>query len=373
LSERLRILLSGMVAGDPHQGGATWAVLQYLVGLRELGHEVVLVEPVDELTPDRVRYFESLPDARTGAALLKTGSDETAGMPFDELARFAADADLLINVSGMLADERLTEPIPSRAFLDLDPGFVQVWHATGEDMGFDRHTHFVTVGQAVGSPDCPIPTCGRDWITTLPPVALDHWPAQPRPPHEAFTTVGHWRSYGSMEHDGIHYGQRAHSLRALIELPRHTDAELHLALGIHLDETDDLAALRDNGWRLVDPTEAAGTPERYADFIRSSAAELCIAKLGYVASRSGWFSDRSACYLASGRPVVAQETGFGNYLPTGAGLIAFSDVAEAANAIDEVRAGWERHAGIARDIAGDLLDSRVVLTRLLGELAPASA
>ena len=368
MSERLRILLSGMVAGDPHQGGATWAVLQYLVGLRELGHEVVLVEPVDELAGDVVSYFGSLPDARTGAALLKTGSDETAGMPFDELARFAASADLLLNVSGMLADERLLEPIPTRAFLDLDPGFVQVWQATGEDMGFDRHTHFVTVGQAVGEPGCPIPTCGRDWIATLPPVVLDRWPVQARPAEEVLTTVGHWRSYGSMEHEGIHYGQRAHSLRELIELPRRTDARLEIALGIHPDETDDLAALRGNGWELVDPADAAGTPERYAEFIRSSAAELCIAKQGYVASRSGWFSDRSACYLASGRPVVAQETGFSDYLPTGEGLLAFSSVEEAAAAIDEVMAAWERHAGAARQLAEERFDSRDVLPRLLGEL-----
>ncbi|HET7178047.1 MAG TPA: hypothetical protein VFI63_05090, partial [Solirubrobacterales bacterium] len=254
-NERLRILLSGMVAGEPFQGGATWAVLQYLAGLTGLGHEVVLVEPLrgggrDRLADgsDAVTYFRSLPLLRGRAALLAEETGETVGLSFEALRRFAADADLLINVSGMLRDERLLEPIPVRAFLDLDPGFNQAWHATGEDMGLDLHTHWVTVGQAIGRGGCPIPTYGRDWIGTLPPVALDHWPAAGPPERDAFTTVGNWRSYGSIEHAGIRYGQRAHSLRELIELPRLGDARFQLALGIHPDEERDLAALRASGW-----------------------------------------------------------------------------------------------------------------------------
>jgi len=361
-----------MVAGDPHQGGASWAVLQYVAGLRSLGHGVVLVEPVSSPPGGDsavVEYFCSLPLLEDRAALLVEGSRETVGLSFAQLSEFAAEADLLLNISGMLRDERLLEQIPVRAFLDLDPGFNQVWHVTGNDMGLDLHTHFVTVGQNLGRPGCPIPDCGQSWIPTLPPVALDHWPpAADQPSRDAFTTIGHWRSYGSIEHAGVRYGQRAHSLRELIELPRMTDSHFQLALGIHPDEKQDLEALRLNGWELLDPTEVAGTPATYAEFIRGSKAELSIAKSGYVASRSGWFSDRSACYLASGRPVVAQETGFSDFLPTGEGLLAFATVDEAAEAVGEVESNLELHSRAARALAEEHLDARKVLPRLLDHL-----
>jgi hypothetical protein len=378
VSERLKILLSGMVAGDPHQGGASWAVLQYLAGLTALGHEVFLVEPVaeDKLDPagETARYFRSLSLPEDRAALVAVGAGRTLGPSFAELRRFAEEADLLLNVSGMLREEQLLDPIAVRAFLDLDPGFNQAWAASGEDIGIALHTHCVTVGQSLGRPDCPIPTCGRDWIATLPPVALDRWPvAQEAPAWEAFTSVGHWRSYGSIEHEGVRYGQRAHSLRGLIELPRASDASFRLALGIHPDESRDLAALRANGWELLDPRQVASSPEAYADFIRGSMAELSVAKSGYVASRSGWFSDRSACYLASGRPVVAQETGFGAFLPTGEGLLAFTTTAEAADASRKVMSDPKRHGAAARVLAEEFFDARKVLPRLLERLSgPAS-
>jgi hypothetical protein len=374
----LKILLSGMVAGDPHQGGASWAVLQYVAGLAECGHEVVLVEPLDggdslAARPEVVDYFHSLPLLEGRAALLVQGTENTVGLSYGELARFAAEADLLLNISGMLRDERLLALIPVRAFLDLDPGFNQVWQASGEEMGMDLHTHWVTIGQLVGTEGCPIPDCGRSWIPTLPPVALPHWPEASGPPaRDAFTTVGHWRSYGSIEHGGIHYGQRAHSLRELIELPRLCDARFQLALGIHPDEVDDLAALRTNGWQLLDPDEVAGDPTSYAEFIRGSKAELSIAKSGYVASRSGWFSDRSAAYLASGRPVVAQETGFSEVLPTGEGLLAFSTSEEAAAAVAAIERDPARHGRAARALAAEHLDARKVLPRLLDALGTTS-
>jgi hypothetical protein len=373
VSARLRILLSGMVAGEPHQGGASWAVLQYLAGLEDLGHEVMLVEPVPAaaLDPGRrvVEYFESLPLVEGRAALLVRGTERTAGVPYAEVLEFARSADVLLNVSGMLRDERLLEAVPVRAFLDLDPGFNQVWEATGEEMGFGLHTHFLTVGVRIGAEDCPIPTLGRNWIPTLPPVALAHWPpAREAPARDAFTSIGHWRSYGSIEHEGVNYGQRAHSLRPLFGLPRRSASRFELALGIHRDEVEDLRALRENGWELLDPAAVAGTPGDYAEFVGSSKAELGVAKSGYVASHSGWFSDRSACYLASGRPVVAEDTGFAATLPTGEGLLAFTGVDEAAAAVEEVEAGPGRHGRAARQLAEEHLDSRRVLSRLLERL-----
>jgi len=371
----LRILFSGMVAGDPEQGGASWSILQYLLGLRALGHEVRLVEPVDRLDPRVVSYFERLVrdfDLEGEAALLVRGSRETAGAPYRDLARWASETDLLVNVSGMLRDEELVGPPPLRVFLDLDPAFNQLWHAEGIEMGFNLHNRFATVGLGLGEPQCPVPTGDREWIKTLPPVFLPRWP-QATSPGAAFTTVASWRGYGSVEWEGRRYGQKAHSLRRLLDVPRLTSERLKLALAIHPDEADDVAALREHGWQLADPVALAGDPARYADFVRKAKGEIGIAKEGYVESRSGWFSDRSACYLASGRPVAAQDTGFPDHLPTGEGLLSFATAAEAAAAVDEVSADYDRHARAARALAAELFDSGVVLTRLIERVSSTPA
>jgi hypothetical protein len=369
---RLRILFSGMVAGDPRQGGASWSILQYVLGLRALGHEVRLVEPVDRLEPSAVRYFEQLLrdfGLEGEAALLVRDGRETAGVPYEELVRWAADADVLFNVSGMLRAEELVGPPPLRVFLDLDPAFNQLWHAQGIEMGLDLHNRFATVGLELGEPGCEVPTCGREWIKTLPPVFLPRWSRAARVETDGFTTIANWRGYGSIEWDGRRLGQKAHSLRKLLAVPQRTGERLVLALNVHPDEEDDLAALRGHGWQLVDPVEVAGTPGRYGDFVRGSKAEIGIAKEGYVESRCGWFSDRSACYLASGRPVVAQDTGFPRHLPVGEGLLRFATSEQAAAAIEEVAGDYDRHAKVARGLAEDLFDSRLVLGRLLDRVA----
>lgn len=364
----VRALVSGMVAGDPGQGGATWAVLQYVLGLERLGHDVRLVEPVPEARPDAEAYFRDVVSAfglEGRAALLVEGTSDTSGARYEALR----GADLLLNVSGMLRDERLLGEIPVRVYLDLDPAFNQLWHAVqGIDMRFEGHTHFATVGLALGTPACSVPSCGRTWIPTLPPVVLDWWPVAETLEHDALTTVANWRGYGSIEHEGVLYGQKAHSLRRLVDLPRRSPERFELALAIHEDEKPDLAALAEHGWRLVDPVEAAGTPERYRRFVQGSKAELGIAKSGYVASRCGWFSDRSACYLASGRPVIAQETGFSAHLPTGEGLFAFETAEDVLAAIDALRSGYEGHRRAARALAEEHFDSDAVLTRLLARL-----
>jgi hypothetical protein len=366
---RLTILFSGMIAGDPGQGGAAWAVLQYVLGFRRLGHEVVFVEPVRELTPASVGYFHRVTTQfglERSSGLLQTGTTMTAGLDYTELAAAARRADLLVNISGMLADPELTGPIPRRVYLDLDPGFIQLWHAVQMiDMRFAGHTHFVTVGQSIGQPDCPVPTCGLDWIPTPQPIVLEHWPTAGPPARPAFTTVGNWRGYGSIEHDGIFYGQKAHSLRPLMELPRRTRQRFQPALSIHPSETRDLESLAANGWELLDPADVAGTPAAYRDFVRSSTAEFGLAKSGYVAAKCGWFSDRSLCYLASGRPVLAQDTGFGRWLPVGAGVVPFTMVDEAAAGADAIAADYVRHAWAARRLAEEFFDSDAVLSRLL--------
>ena len=378
MTSRLTVLCTGMLAADPQYGGATWAVLQYVLGFRQLGHALYFVEPVSaaKLRPfgaslsrsDTARDFERLTRqyGLSGcASLLLEGTTETVGLSHVELRRVAQRADVLINISGMLRDQALLEAIDRRVYLDLDPGFNQAWHASeGLDMRFDAHTHFATVGLALGLPGCRVPTCGRTWIPTCPPVVLREWPVARGRTRPAFTTVANWRSYGSVYHDDLFLGQKAHALRPMMGLPRKTRARLELALSIHPSEPD-VEALRGHGWKLVDPRRAAGTPARYRRFVSASRAEFGLAKSGYVASRSGWFSDRSACYLAAGRPVLAQDTGFSTVLPTGEGLLRFGNDTEAVAGIDAIDADYPSHREAARALAELYFDSDRVLTRLL--------
>ena len=376
-SSRMKIVFAGMVAADAAQGGAAWAVLQYVLGLKHLGHHVCFVEPIStaKLRPvgttlmrsEAARRFLRIANAfalTPSAALLLDGTTETVGMRYSAIRRYVRDADVLINVSGMLKEPALLEPIGRRVYLDLDPGFNQAWHCSGIDMRFDAHSHFATVALAVGQAECRVPTCGRHWITTFPPVVLREWPVGKRTTRAAFTTVANWRSYGPVQHDGIFLGQKVHALRPLMALPRKTRTPFALALAIHPSEPD-LAALRSNRWTLVDPRRVTGTPDRYRRFIRGSLAEFGIAKAGYVAMRTGWFSDRSACYLASGRPVLAQDTGLGPALSAGAGLLTFRSETEALAGLDSIQADYQRHRDAARAIAERHCESSRVLSRLL--------
>jgi hypothetical protein len=387
----MRIVVSGMIAAVPAQGGATWAVLQYVLGLRELGHEVYFIEQVagDALRPggvrlsnsDNARYFASIMaafglDGR--CALIVSKGEETVGLTHAECARVVRDADLLVNLSGLLTRPEFVEPIPVRLYVDLDPAFTQLWQGVeGIDMRFGCHTHFATVGWWIGSPGSDLPDCGVSWIPTLQPIVLGHWPVSSFPvsgpgPDAAWTTVAHWRGYGSVVRGETHYGQKAHSLRRFLDLPKRTDRRFRLALGIHPGESGDLAALSENGWDLVDPLEVAGCPDSYREFVGTSRGEFGIAKSGYVQSRCGWFSDRSVCYLASGRPVVTQDTGLRPLIGSGHGLFFFETMDDVLGALDAVDAGYEQHARAAREVAEAYFDSNRVLPRLLDSVAGAS-
>jgi hypothetical protein len=373
------IVVAGMMAGDPYQGGATWAVLQYVLGLRELGHDVYFIEPVaaDKLRPAgtslsssaNASYFRSVMrqfDLESRAALLLAGTRETVGLPYEFLRIVSTESDCLINISGMLADPALVDPIPVRVYLDLDPGFNQLWSAAeGIDVGFGGHTHFVTIGPALGQADCVIPTCGRRWIATRQPVVLSEWPPAGRVIHDAFTTVANWRGYGSITCDSVFYGQKAHAWRQFMALPEKTPEHFLVALAIHPDERRDLQSLAEHGWKLIDPAHVSDTPDRYRRFVQGSKGEIGVAKSGYATARCGWFSDRSVCYLASGRPVVAQETGFSRFLPTGEGLFAFETTDDACAGIDAVAGDYARHSRSARAIAEEYFDASRVLPHLL--------
>ena len=366
----LRIVLGAMVAAVPGHGGATWAALQYALGLRELGHDVMVLDEVRG-PGDPARRERALADVAAafglgGRLALLTGGRRAVGVPFAEVQQFAAGADLLVNLAGTVREPELVQAPARLLYVDLDPAFTQLWHAVdGIDVGLDAHERFASVGLRLHAPECAVPDCGRQWAPTLPPVVLSHWPPAAEPPVEGVTTIANWRSYGTIVHGDVRYGQKAHSVRELIELPRLAGEPVRFALLIDPAETGDIEALHRHGWELLDAARETHAPDAYRRFVRASACELGIAKEGYVVSRCGWFSDRSACYLASGRPVVAQQTGWQRALPEGEGLLGFDTAEEGAEALRAVRAAPERHAAAARAIAEVHLDSRRVLPPLL--------
>lgn len=383
-----RIVVAGSVAQKPWHGGHTWVFLQYALGLRRLGWEVLLLdrlEPgmcVDESgarcdaeSSWNLRYAQrvmqrfGLGDAY--AAILDGEDGAPTGMyglEREEVLRRTREAELLFDVMGFLADEEVLAAARRRVFLDIDPGFGQMWHALGWADPFAAYDDFVTIGRNVGRPGCAVPDCGRRWITTNQPIVLEHWPREATG-EGPFTSIGTWRGrYDPVEYGGERYGLRVHAFRRFAPLPRLSGEAFELALDIDAAEREDLTLLAENGWSLVDPRRAAADPWRYREYIARSGAEFMVSKDAYVRSRSGWFSDRSICYLASGRPVVAQDTGFDGWYPTGEGLLAFSCLEEAAAAVDEVVKDRRRHSLAARRVAEECFDSDKVLGGLLDAL-----
>jgi hypothetical protein len=374
-------IVCGSVAQRPGNGGHTWVFLQYLLGLRVLGWEVVFLDRLEpEMCLDaggqacaledsvNLRYLEQTME-RFGLgdayALLYDGGRECRGMSRPELLKRVEAAALLLNVNGFITDDEVLARARLRVFLDIDPGFGQMWRELGLHDAFRGHDAYVTVGENIGEPGCTIPTSGLEWITTPQPVLLDLWPVR-SDAGERFTSVASWRGpFGPLEYEGKTYGLRVHEFRKFARLPSLSRQSFEIALDIDPAEVDDLALLRDHGWSLADPATVAGDPWAYRRYVQRSKAELMIAKNMYVESRSGWFSDRSICYLASGKPVLAQKTGFEERYPTGAGLLAFGTLDEALEGAEEISRASRRHALAARSLAEERFDSRRVLGRLL--------
>lgn len=374
------IVVAGALAQRPGRGGHAWVFLQYLLGFRRLGWDVLFLDRLDASTSLDARGVRCPPRGSLGAAYLDQVmrafgledcysllcEGETIGVPRATARRLTRDAALLINVMGYLEDEDMLGAASRRVFLDIDPGFPQLWRALGLHDGFRGHEDLVTVGRAIGDQGCAIPTGHLDWIPTLPPVVLEHWPVDARP-GDAVTGIGAWRGPNRpVEYQGRTYGLRVHEFRALAALASRCGQSCHYALEIDPGDEADADHLRAHGWRLLDPRLVADTPSAYRDFVSGSMAEIMVAKSMYVTARSGWFSDRSACYLASGRPVIAQDTG--RCLPAEAGLLTFTNLEEADAAVREVVGDYPRHRRAARAVAEDHLDSDLVLTGLLRRL-----
>jgi hypothetical protein len=369
------VVIAGSLAQQPGRGGHAWVLLQYLLGFRTLGFDVLFL---DRLTADMGvidagrEYLVDVME-RFGLVgdfcLLGSNGEPLAGIARNEVLKRTRESMLLINVAGYLDDEEVLGAAQRRVYLDIDPGFAQMWRELGLHDMLAGHDVFVTIGENIGNPDCRIPTCGLDWITTRQPVALDQWPVQ-NIGGTAFTSIGAWRGpFAPVEYDGTTYGLRVHEFRKFAELPGMTGEEFELALDIHEAEVADFELLHRTGWRLVSPQTVAGDPVSYREYLGHSRAEFMIAKNMYVETRGGWFSDRSACYLASGKPVLSQDTGIKSIYPTGHGLLTFSTLEEAASGVQAITSNYSRHARAAREIAEELFDSDKVLTALLDKLS----
>jgi hypothetical protein len=372
-------VVSGSVASASRQAGAASAVLQYLFGLRALGHDVWFIDQLQAGAADLIPDDQSAEIAFGMTVMSAAGFGDRfsvldrPGGQCRPLSREAVhevmgSADLLLNLSGRLADPELCERIPVRVFVDLDPGFCQLWAQSGVEMNLDCHTHFATLGWALGTAGCAVPLLGRRWIRFRPPVALDAWPLQQEPPAQGFTTVANWRSYGPAWDSEVRLGLKAHSFRKLVDLPRLAGVPLTVALQIDPGDAADLQALERAGWSIVDGGSVTATVAAYHDFIAASTGEIAVAKEGYVVTRCGWFSERSAAYLASGRPVIAQATGFEDGLPTGDGLIAFDTADDAAAAMEDVVARYDLHSRHARELAREHFGADRVMAGLIDEV-----
>lgn len=379
------IVVAGSLAQKPGHGGHTWVFLNYLLGFKRLGWDVLFLDRLEpEMCVDpagehcaledsvNLAYFlETMRafDLSDSFALLYNRGAEVVGVPRRQILERTARAPFLLNVMGFLDDPEILAAAGRRVFLDIDPGFGQMWCELGLWDPFQGHDEVVTIGVNIGAPECEIPDCGRSWITTPQPVVLDLWPAQPAGPGNPITSIASWRGdFGPIDYRGKRYGIRAHEFRKFVDLPCATGRRFQLALDIHPADARDIELIDAHRWNRIAPRDVASTPEAYQRFIWGSSAEFMVAKNMYVESRGGWFSDRSASYLAAGKPVIAQDTGLAGHFPVGAGLLTFSDRDGAVAAVEEVQRNYPLHARAAREIAEACFDSNIVLGNLLARL-----
>src|SRR5664280_2679030 len=349
----MRIIVTGLV-GQYAFGGVAWDYLQYVEGFRQLGHDVFYLEdtemwpydPINNTISEdcsyNVKYLGEVMEKLgiTNRWIYRNAPDGSYhGVSEAEAKKFCASADVFLNVSGCgwLRPEYLS--IRKKIFLDSDPMFTQVALATGKQDVIDR----------IRAQDCRVPTTGLNWIPTRQPIVLDWWTTNDSAPdggaqsRDVFTTVMNWVSYKGCEYGGETWGQKDVEFMKFIDLPQKTAQKFEIAMGMGPGMKRPTELLQQKGWRIIEPSEHLPDPWKYRDYLRSSKGEWSVAKEGYVKSRSGWFSCRSACYLALGRPCVLQDTGWNKIYPTGHGLFAFSTMEEAIAGVDAVNANYAKH------------------------------
>jgi hypothetical protein len=379
-----RIVVLGYVVRGP-LGGLAWHHLQYVAGLDRLGHDVLFLEDSEDfescydpsrdgMTADPSYGLRFAADAfeRLGLgerwAYYDAHTDSWLAPAGERARRFCEEADVLLNVSAVNPMRPWLADIEVRALVDTDPLFTQVRNLTQswERERARAHTDFFSFGECIARGTSRVPDDGLPWRGTRQPIVLDAWPVAPPDPSLPFTTVMQWQSYPPVEYDGVSYGMKSDSFRDYLDLPAETDARLEVALG---GDWEPRELLRKHGWSVRHSLEPSADPWSYQRYIQGSKAEFGVAKDGYVQARSGWFSERSAAYLASGRPTLVQETGFSEWLDHGAGVVPFASRADAVAGIDEICSRYVEHCAAARDVAATYFDSDTVLADLMEALS----
>lgn len=387
----LRIIVAGL-AGLLPVGGVAWDYLQYVLGLGRLGHDVYYWEdtwswpfdPVKNANTDDPAYsvnalgafFEAYAPEFADRWCYRHLHGDFYGMPESKISEIASTADIFLNVSGGNIFPDMLSPACLKIFIDTDPGYNQIimcerpeW-SENVDRWVDQvrsHDIFFTYAENIDSPECEVPPVDISWRTTRMPVVLDCWRAVGDAPaaHE-WSTVLTWNAFkGPLVYQGKEYWSKNREFEKIIGLPTLTGSRATVALGGFAAPAERLRAA---GWLVVDGPKATRTPADYQRLIANSSGEVSPAKHVYAELRTGWFSCRSACYLAAGRPVVVQDTGFRHILPTGWGLLAFSDIDEAVAGIREVESDYVRHSRAAREVAEEYFDSGRVLNALLDDV-----
>jgi hypothetical protein len=382
MTRRGRIVVLHFVAQMP-LAGIAWQALHYLLALEQLGYEAWYVED-HGANPYDPRANSVTMDCRYNLAHLRRVmerygfgerwsywdaiNDVRHGLSGERVRLLLAEADGLLNVCGAtrLREEHLVCPI--RIMIDTDPGYEQIKYAQADPAArayLEAHTHFFTYGENLGAADCPIPLAGLPWLPTRPPVDPAQWPAPDGVP-PCFTTVATWENKGkNIEFAGERYCWSKHvNFERFVDLPRHRP-QTCFRLALLPPDAAVRGRLNAAGWDLVDPRPVSADTSGYRAFIAGSRGEFTVAKDIYVRPNSGWFSDRSVCYLAAGRPVVTMRTGFGKFYPTGHGLFDYATLGEALCAIDEIAADYARHSRAARALACEYFAADRVVAALL--------
>jgi hypothetical protein len=382
----LRLVVLGMMGRMPF-GGQTWLYAHWLRGLADAGHEVWYVEddsvwpydPIAQRTTDDCSYavrhvagtLERIGLAGRWAFRLDGRADACWGLSPVALDELYRSCDALLNVVGATDLREAHLQAPFRVYIQTDPVTAELRLDNGDEhtaVAFGNHHVIATYGENYGADDCGVPIDSRRYVKTRQPVDLGCWPAIDGAAPD-FTTVGNYRHDGEdVEWRGdVYRWSKHHEWEKFVDLPSRTAQPFRVALYVRRD--DDLALLERHGWRIVSPHDMSlDVFGAYRRFIQGSRGEFTVAKDQNVRLRSGWFSERDACYLASGRPVVAQDTGFGCALPTGEGLFAVSCVEEAAEAVEAINADYPRHARAARAVAEEHFEARGVAERLLADV-----
>ncbi|MBT8240442.1 MAG: glycosyltransferase family 1 protein [Acidimicrobiia bacterium] len=384
MSTKLRIIVSGLIAQYP-LGGVAWDYGQYLSGLAALGHDVYYLEDtghwpynpqeggISKTADYNVRYLAdvmrelSLPDRwayRFPHGPRWYGLDERTR---EEVIR---SADIIINVSGTLERPHEYTGNAVLVYIDTDPVFTQIKLKRGQqDFAnlIDLHDVLFSFGETIAARS-ELDT-GHEWLATRQPIVLDAWDTGHESVRPEFTTVMNWSSYKPVEFDGKIYGQKDDEFRKFLDLAGLVSSPLEVAMAAGNKAGAPVELLRHRRWNVVDPNAVCSDLASYRTYLERSRAEFSVAKGGYVTGNAGWFSCRSACYLAAGRPAVVQDTGFADVLPVGLGLIAFRDLDQAVAGIEAVESAYDSHSRAARDIAREYFDSANVLTRLIERLA----